>query len=286
MKPLCSRCQKPGSVNSSYVRKADRVKVTQYRCFSCKCTWTDHTDNLEKRQKLRSVNQPLRQLLCSNVSIRRAAKILGIDRKTVARRIPYLAQKAKQTQLEAVSATAPTREIYIDELITFEHTRCKPVAVCMAVSQERKILALSVSPMPAIGKHLKKIALKKYGIRPNLRRKGVKKCLNALPAHVLNETVFKSDEEPSYATLIRNHFPKNTHQAFPSKRAVIAGQGELKDHSFDPLFAINHTFAMVRANLARLGRRTWVTTKKMERLEDFLHIYAGFHNLELTAPAS
>jgi hypothetical protein len=35
-----------------------------------------------------------------------------------------------------------------------------------------------------------------------------------------------------------------------------------------------------------LARRTWVTTKKIERLEDFLYIYAAFHNLELTPRAS
>ncbi|NDF16130.1 hypothetical protein EB061_12565 [bacterium] len=286
MNPLCKRCQKPGARNSFYLRKADATKVTQYRCFSCRLTWTDHTENLEKRQKLRSVNEALGRLLCSNVSMRRAAILLGINRKTVARRVPYLAEKAKQMQLQALPQKVPTSEVYLDELITFEHTRCKPVAVCVAVSKERKILALSVSPMPAIGKNLKKIALKKYGKRPNLRRKGITSCLRAIPAHVVEGTVFKSDEETSYAVLIRHHFPHHTHQSFPSKRAVIAGQGELKDHSYDPLFAINHTFAMVRANLARLGRRTWVTTKKLERLEDFLHIYAGFHNLELTAPAS
>ena len=63
-------------------------------------------------------------------------------------------------------------------------------------------------------------------------------------------------------------------------------KGELKDHSFDPLFAINHTFAMLRANIARLVRRSWVTTKKASRLEQFLQIYMAFHNLELTAQSS
>jgi len=218
--------------------------------------------------------------------MRRAAKLLGIDRKTVARKVPYFAAQAKQLLAESTVDQGPSREIYIDELITFEHTRCKPVAVCMAVSKERKILSLAVSPMPAIGKHLQKISLKKYGKRPNLRRKGVKSCLSSIQGQVSPETSFISDEEPSYLGLIRASFPKNEHRTFPSKRAVIAGQGELKDHSFDPLFAINHTFAMVRANLARLARRTWVTTKKIERLEDFLYIYAAFHNLELTAPAS
>jgi len=285
MNTICERCGRPGGRNSSYVRKCDRVRITQYRCVSCRRTWTDKTNNLEKRQRLRSINETLGPLLVSCVSMRRCAKILGVDRKTVARRIPYLVAKARLA-LASAPVSGPCPQIYLDELITYEHTRCKPLAVCMAVSRERKILAFSVSSMPPIGKHLRRISLRKYGRRPNHRAKGVASCLKAVQPYVTNQTQFVSDEEPSYRLLIARHYPGLEHQRHPSKRAVIAGQGELKDHSFDPLFAINHTFAMLRANLARLVRRTWVTTKKASRLEDFIQIYVGFHNLELTARAS
>jgi len=217
--------------------------------------------------------------------MRRSAKLLGINRKTVARRISYLAAKAR-LELSAVPIKGPSNEIYVDELITFEHTRCKPLAVCMAVSKERKILAFSVSSMPPIGKNLKKISLKKYGPRPNHRKKGLFSCLDQIQKNIGPGTKFISDEEHSYRTLIERRYPGHAHRTHPSKRAVIAGLGELKDHSFDPLFAINHTFAMLRANIARLARRTWVTTKKASRLEEFIQIYAGFHNLELTARGS
>jgi len=156
----------------------------------------------------------------------------------------------------------------------------------MAVTKERKILAFSVSSMPPIGKHLKKISLKKYGPRPNHRKKGLFSCLDQIQKNIGPGTKFISDEEHSYRTLIERRYPGHAHRTHPSKRAVIAGLGELKDHSFDPLFAINHTFAMLRANIARLARRTWVTTKKASRLEEFIQIYAGFHNLELTARGS
>ena len=293
MNPKCQHCGRLGGRNSVYRRKSDRTKITQYRCFGCKRTWTEGTDTLEKRQRLRSINQTLGPLLVSGVSMRRSAKLLGINRKTVARRISYLAAKSRLA-LAASSSSNDSRgafprihsQIYIDELITFEHTRCKPLAVCMAVSKERKILAFSVSSMPPIGKHLKKISLRKYGPRPNHRKKGLVSCLERIREHTGPATVFVSDEEHSYRTQINRMYPGHAHQTHPSKRAVIAGQGELKDHSFDPLFAINHTFAMLRANLARLARRTWVTTKKASRLEEFIQIYAGFHNLELTAQGS
>ena len=289
MNPKCPRCGRPGGRNASYWRQSDKTKVTQYRCVRCKCTWTDRTDNLEKRQRLRSVNEKLGPILVSCVSMRRCAKLLGINRKTVARRIPYLAAKARLAQAAAANPAPPTEkisEIFLDELITFEHTRCKPLAVCMAVSRQRKILAFSVSSMPPIGKHLKQISLRKYGKRPNHRVNGLISCLQSLEPQVGRGTVFISDEEPSYRRLISKLYPEHTHQSHPSKRAVIAGQGELKDHTYDPLFAINHTFAMLRANLARLVRRTWVTTKKASRLEEFIQIYAGFHHLELERRSS
>src|SRR5690606_19070039 len=152
--------------------------------------------------------------------------------------------------------------------------RCKPLAVSMVVSKGREILGLSVSSMPPIGKHLRKISLRKYGPRANNRSQGIEECWQEIRPRLVESQRFISDQEPSYARLIKKHFPQATHSTHPSKRAVIAGQGELKDHSFDPLFAINHTFAMLRANLARLIRRTWSTTKKASRLRDFLLIYA------------
>jgi len=66
------------------------------------------------------------------------------------------------------------------------------------------------------------------------------------------------------------------------KKGCIAGQGELKKATFDPIFSINHTFAMMRANISRLIRKTWNTTKKVEGLIDHLNIYVWMHNTQRT----
>ncbi|MCT4641319.1 MAG: hypothetical protein N4A33_03410, partial [Bacteriovoracaceae bacterium] len=58
----------------------------------------------------------------------------------------------------------------------------------------------------------------------------------------------------------------------------IAGQGELKRVYFDPLFKINHTLAMLRANINRLMRRTWCTTKDPIRLSDHLELFIYYYN--------
>lgn len=288
MNSKCNRCGRPGGRNSSYVRKADRKKVIQFRCYRCNRTWTPATDNPEKHQRLRSVNETLRRLLVSGVTMERAAKILRINPKTVARRIPYFAQIADQELKRSAEGASPVDEVYLDELITYEHTRCKPVAVFMVVSKKREILGFRVSSMPAIGKHLKKIALKKYGKRANHRISGIEACLRELKPRLKNPR-FKSDEEPAYCRATAQIYPGAPHDQYPSKRAVIAGQGELKDRTYDPIFPINHTFAMLRANLARLIRRTWSTTKKINCLRNFIAIYAHAHNtlfIAQTAQAS
>ena len=68
---------------------------------------------------------------------------------------------------------------------------------------------------------------------------------------------------------------------FKGEKSTVSGQGELKKVAKDPLFSINHTFAMLRANVNRLIRKTWCTTKKMARLIDHLSIYVWMHNTVL-----
>ena len=55
----------------------------------------------------------------------------------------------------------------------------------------------------------------------------------------------------------------------------------MKKEDFDPLFALNQTAAMIRDNIKRLARRTWCTTKKVERLLDLLMMYAHYHNQKI-----
>jgi len=67
-------------------------------------------------------------------------------------------------------------------------------------------------------------------------------------------------------------------------RGSVSGQGELKKLRFDPLFSLNHTCAMLRANLNRLFRRTWCMSKTIQGLIDHLSLYVIYHNLVLTPP--
>ena len=64
-------------------------------------------------------------------------------------------------------------------------------------------------------------------------------------------------------------------------RESNVGQGQLKKIGFDPLLSLNHTYAMLRANINRLIRKTWRTTKDPKGLKDHIDLYVNFHNHQI-----
>ena len=216
--------------------------------------------------------------------MRRISLHLNIHRTTVARKLKFLSTQARIEHPDSLRDFELKKSIHIqfDDLETSEHTKCKPLSVCLAVDQKsRKILAFEVSLMPAKGP-LAEISRKKYGYRPDHRKIGLDGMFKKLKPFTNESTIFTSDEHTYYPKSLKKHFPNHTHIRVKSRRACIAGQGELKKLIYDPLFSLNHTCAMLRANMSRLIRRTWCTTKKRESLLDHLFIYAVFHNEVLT----
>ncbi len=223
-------------------------------------------------------------LLNSGVSRRRAALILGANRKTIVRKERFLAHQARLEHAEFLKTLSqtPVTCIQFDDLVTSEHTKCKPLSVTLAVeAKSRKILGFQVSSMPANGP-LASIARKRYGRRADERVKGLSELLTSLK-EVAHETAeWHSDENPLYPPHLKRIHPKATHKRTKGARGAVSGQAELKKLMFDPLFSLNHTCAMLRANLNRLFRRTWCTTKNKQGLIDHLWLYVRFHNQVLT----
>jgi hypothetical protein len=208
------------------------------------------------------------------------AILLQVDKKTIVRKFRLLAERARGKHEDWLQAGEglPIEELQFDDLETFEHTKCKPLSVTLAVNKKtREIIGFQVSRMPAKGL-LAKIALKKYGKRKDERPKAWDELFKKLKRYLKPTALIESDENPHYPKFIKRHLKEATHTRHPGARGAITGQGELKKLVFDPLFALNHTCAMLRANLNRLFRRTWCTTKKPEGLIDHLSLYVTYHN--------
>jgi len=259
-------------------RKSDGRFIQRFRCGTCTRYFSHATWNECFRQKKRKLNSLIFEQLASGLSHRRIAILLNIHRTTVTRKFLFLGKKSADELKAANKGYEPAIVIEFDDMETHEHTHLKPLSITQAVeAHTRRILAVQVSQMPMKGKTAA-ISRRKYGPRKDLRAKGRAEVFRQLQNLVVPTVLIKSDQNPHYPKDVKRFFPHATHQAFLSRRAATEGQGELKKKGFDPLFTFNHTAAMNRENINRLKRRTWCTTKKAERLQLHLNIYALWHN--------
>ena len=258
-----------------YRRKDDSRFIQRFRCKECGKRFSSATTTLEYRQKKRRINYSLYKLFCSGMSQRRAARTLGVHHKTIARKLRYLGEKMRGKQKRLLERLE-VEELQFDDLITSHHTKLKPLTVPVLIdSRKRLILTTEVAPIPAFG-YLAKKSVKKYGRRKCEHRDALKQCFERIKH--LSPRSIKSDKHHFYKSRIEECFPQAKYQQYESRPATVVGMGEMKKGGFDPLFSINHTLAMLRANINRLFRRTWNTTKDPRRLKDHLDLYTWYHN--------
>jgi transposase-like protein len=262
-------------------RKSDSRNIQRFFCQECLRYFSRATTHPCFRQKRRQFNHRIFLDLCSNMSMRRVAKKYGLSQNTVARKLQYLGERARIRNKEFNLSKPKALIIEFDDMETFEHTKCKPLSITLAVEHKtRRILGFEVSQMPAKGL-LAKRSRKKYGQRIDQRVQGRRDLFLRIAPFIENKALFKSDQNPFYQKDVKKYFPRSRHEQHKGQRGSVVGQGELKKVRFDPLFSLNHTCAMLRANINRLIRKTWCTTKLPQRLSDHIAIYMQFHNFYL-----
>lgn len=263
----------------TFKRKFDGRRIQRFRCRSCGKRFSAATLSLNYRQHKPWLNHPVAKLFCSGMSERRLALYFKASRRTIVRKLLLMAQRAERKQeIFFDNRIGKLSLLHFDELETFEHTKCKPISVPLAVDgRTRHILAFDVASMPAKGK-LAKIAQKRYGFRRDDRPFAIPSVLSRSAVLMVKGGTILTDMNPHYPKHVKAQLPHVIHAVTKGRRGCVVGQGELKRGGYDPLFSLNHSCAMFRANINRLFRRTWCTTKKMERLKAHIMLYVDYHN--------
>lgn len=281
--PKCEATNKNIIKSGHFKRSSDSKKIQRFKCKSCGAYFSTATFSSCYNQKKRRLNPILRNSLCSSMSMRRFAKVYNVSRTTVKRKLEFLADQARLNQRKWLdSRFRKFTEVQLDDLETFELTKCKPITVTVFVEEKtRKIIDFSLAPIGAKGP-LAKISRAKYGKRRNESQKKRNELFKRVIPYIHPQARITSDEHMSYPPLVRKYFPKAEYKRFKGAKAATTGQGELKKQGFDPLFSVNHSFAMMRYGMSRLVRRTWCTTKCIKSLSDHIALYVDFHNQVLT----
>lgn len=264
--------------HGTFYRHEDARRVPRFYCKACCKTFSRAGYSPYYRHQHRHYTEVIRALFANGCTIRGIARILKIDKDTVARRLVLLAEEARHREaLRRVSAPLASN-VQFDDLISFEHSKMKPLSVTVITDADRwRIIGVTVAQIPASG-HIAAKSRKKYGKRVDKSIKARDELLAVTAPNITPDATVVTDKHKDYPPVIKRHLPDATHVSHKAVKAAVVGQGELKQTGNDPLFCINHQLAMFRANVSRLFRRSWNTTKRVDRLADHLDIFIDDYN--------
>ena len=271
--------------SGTYHRKCDGRWIQRFRCLVCHRGFSTQTYKSNYRYRKPFLHHALVHALCSKVTRRQAARLFGVNKKTVERRFVRMAQVARDFHLARLRECREVGGIdgtfQLDELETFEHHRkLKPVT--MAVLIERKsyfIVHTRAGQLAARGRRteaqqerLEEIQ-KEEGKRRSASRACVRECFEALGSVLASHLPIRlqTDKKRTYPTECkRANFPRALYHRTTDSR-------KRRDYR-NLLFPINHTLAMMRDGMSCLVRRSWGAAKRIKGLQRHAWLWTAYRN--------
>lgn len=274
----CSNHESPGafffSKQGYFKTKWNAQPVPRYRCKACGKYFSSHSSRATFRQHRPDLNKRILDLYASGMTQRRMAMVLGVNLKTIVRKFLFVGLLARREHERRIaSGEIKTSHAQFDEMESFEHSRMKPISIALAVrAKTGDLLAIRCAQMGYKGP-LAAEAREKYGPREDQRAAAIKDVLASIGQCSAAQMTLTSDADPRYLNQVRAELPQARHNSL-KRRFAKKDRKNAEDH----LFTLNYVAAKIRNDLSRMARKTWVTTKKMERLQTHLDLYIAFHN--------
>ena len=263
-----------------FITQWNRGRVPRYQCLDCKKSFSSHTFYRTYRQKKPYLNDTIYRFYTSATTQRRLAKILGVNLKTVVRKFLFLAHNAEAMHLEKLgNKEFDVAHCQFDEMLTFEHTRLKPLSIALAVQkQDSKLISIQVAQSHYQG-ILSSVAIRKYGLREDQSHVARRRVLTTLQSQITGSCNLVTDAKPVYRTEVASHVPGATlvqikNRGSRLQRLLSAKRRNIKD----PMFELNLVAAKIRHDLSRMARKVWVTTKCQDRLHKHLMLFLASQN--------
>lgn len=245
--------------------KHNHQPVPRYQFKACGKNFCATQTKAFKQHHRPDINVQIFKLAVSGVSMRRMVKVVGCSKLTVERKIRHLANEARRHHaLFLADPQNHTTHAMMDELETFIHARYRQVSVPVVIrAKTGKVLAFDVCRKPT---NMPKV-INTWSV--NHRPLVVPQVLARASVAFKAGTTLSTDGDASYPKWIQNSGITVTHNI----QHTPTGNTD-----YDPLFAVNVLFAKMRNDLARLGRKTWTTSKTIAGLRNHLWLYVAWVN--------
>ena len=264
--------------HGSYQPECREHPVPRFRCRGCRRTFSRQTFRLDYRDRRPECNVRLFESLISGTGLRQSARVLGLGVHSVQRKFRKLARSCRLLHRNIAVALPAGRTYLIDEEETWEKASIRPLTMPVVIEQQSYfVVATMVGPIrrkAAAGsdrRWLQDEEERRIGTRRDRSRLCVRATLRFLRARLAEPDItLRSDQKSSYATLATEIFGSSvTHETTSS----LLARG-----TFNPLFPINHTFAVSRDLCGRLRRKTWLVTERRRCLQLQMHLFVAYRN--------
>lgn len=262
----------------TYRRRCDGRSVPRFLCLTCRRSFSVQTFRVDYRWKKPALDALLVKDFVSKVTLRQSARTLGVTRATVERRLDRYGLHARRFHEARMEGKELAGTFQLDEGESFEENRReKPLTLPVLIERSSRFLVhVEVASLPsrpsAGGSKRRGAPSSSSSSRRSGSRAAVKRCFETLARHRSSTTrpFVQTDRKTTYPSILREVFGKDVlHERTISTR---------KRDVTNPLFAVNHTLAMLRDGLSRLVRRNWAHAKRAVRLERALWVYLLWRN--------
>jgi len=272
----CSSCHSENTKKIGFFRrKRNHRKIQRYLCKDCKTSFSNQTFSITYQQKRPDLNTQILSYISTGTGIRRTAKETHTSKKTVQRKIKFLAKVCDKFHQENMSkwTRKGKPQFVFDEMETIESTRTNTIHIPTVVEKESYFIvgidalyASSRSHYPNKKKDYNELHKEEISNKNLYTKKVLGSCRKMKPQ---GRIVVYSDEKPGYAKMVKEVFGDlGVHLTFNAA----------EEDEKNKLFPVNNTMACLRAENAMLRRATWYVCKDKNMLSNHLKIYTFHHN--------
>ena len=274
------RAPEPGfwKPRGSYFVKCRKEPIPRFKCRICNRGFSFQTFRVDYRDHRPHDNPELFRLLTSGVSLRQAGRLLLMNWGTLQRKFRKLGRTLRRLNRNLLPSLPAHRTLLLDEMETFEHSSICPVTVPVVIDGESKLVVATGAA--AIRRVAKKGSRRQKWLERYEAKHGKRKDRSRLCVHLTlrrckdllgdRPAILRTDQKALYGALRTRLFGEQvTHETV---------SGKAPRTTWNPLFPINHTEAMLRDNCGRLRRRSWLVSKHARYLRRQLDLFTAYRN--------
>ncbi len=283
----CPRHLDPGESvffvrRGSYWPKCRAHPVPRFRCRTCSRGFSRQTFRMDYCDKKPQLNTFAFQLLSSGIGFRQTSRLINLSRRCLELKFRKIARHLGHLNSNLRGPLrAPTTTLQLDEIETYETQRnTRPLTLPVLIEREsRFMIAAAAAPIRPRGKmtaaRRRAIAEDeaRFGPRKDESRSALRRVFEAGAklSGLLDRIRLQTDEKSSYPGLASAAFGADRlfHETTNSKVARA---------TWNPLFPINHTEAILRDLMGRLRRQSWLVSKQRQYLDLHLQVHMANRN--------